>query len=136
MIERSRLKKAAVISVVGLFGLAGLGAIAGPQQNNVSPPPTPNPTSVQGTETETEPQVEPAPEPASPPIVTPTPIPTSPPEPADNCVSGYSPCISPGSDVDCGGGNGNGPRYIAGPVYVTGSDPYDLDRDGDGVGCE
>lgn len=23
-----------------------------------------------------------------------------------------------------------------GPVYITGSDPYDLDRDGDGVACE
>ena len=33
------------------------------------------------------------------------------------------------------GGSGNGPKYT-GPVRVTGSDPYDLDRDGDGVGCE
>ena len=27
------------------------------------------------------------------------------------------------------------PRYVNGPVYVTGSDPYGLDSDGDGVGC-
>ncbi len=53
-----------------------------------------------------------------------------------NCTPGYSPCIAQGSDVDCAGGSGNGPRYVSGPVYVTGSDPYDLDRDGDGVGCE
>jgi beta-lactam-binding protein with PASTA domain len=49
---------------------------------------------------------------------------------------GYSPCITPGPDVDCAGGSGDGPRYVDGPVYVSGSDPYDLDADGDGVGCE
>jgi hypothetical protein len=38
--------------------------------------------------------------------------------------------------VDCAGGGGNGPRYVTGPVTVSGSDPYDLDRDGDGIGCE
>ena len=54
----------------------------------------------------------------------------------DSCVAGYSPCITPGPDVDCAGGSGNGPRYVNGPVSVTGSDPYDLDRDGDGVACE
>jgi hypothetical protein len=53
-----------------------------------------------------------------------------------NCTPGYDPCISPGSDVDCAGGSGNGPRYVSGPVRVTGPDIYDLDRDGDGVGCE
>jgi hypothetical protein len=53
-----------------------------------------------------------------------------------SCTPGYRPCIPPGPDVDCAGGSGNGPRYVVGPVYVTGSDPYDLDRDGDGVGCE
>jgi hypothetical protein len=25
---------------------------------------------------------------------------------------------------------------VQGPIEVTGSDPYDLDRDGDGIGCE
>jgi hypothetical protein len=52
-----------------------------------------------------------------------------------NCTPGYSPCLPPASDYDCESGNGNGPKYT-GPVRVTGSDPYDLDRDGDGVGCE
>jgi hypothetical protein len=35
-------------------------------------------------------------------------------------------------------GSGNGPRYVTGPVHVDpgGGDPYDLDRDGDGTGCE
>jgi hypothetical protein len=52
------------------------------------------------------------------------------------CTPGYSPCISPGSDVDCAGGSGNGPRYVSGPVTVTGDDPYGLDKDHNGVGCE
>jgi HD domain len=53
-----------------------------------------------------------------------------------NCTPGYSPCIPPGPDVDCAGGGGDGPRYVQGPVRVTGSDPYYLDGNGDGVGCE
>ena len=55
-----------------------------------------------------------------------------------NCTPGYSPCIPPGSDVDCRGGSGNGPRYTKrGVVYtVRGSDPYGLDADNDGKGCE
>jgi hypothetical protein len=49
---------------------------------------------------------------------------------------GYDPCIEPGDDVDCAGGTGNGPRYVDGPVSVTGDDPYGLDSNYDGVGCE
>lgn len=72
------------------------------------------------------------------PTAPPPPQPTSPPPEAQNCTPGYSPCIPPGPDVDCAGGSGNGPRYVQGPVTVDQSqgDPYDLDRDGDGVGCE
>lgn len=55
---------------------------------------------------------------------------------AEACTPGYDPCIPPGPDVDCAGGSGNGPRYVKGPIRVTGSDPYGLDRDGDGVGCQ
>jgi micrococcal nuclease len=61
--------------------------------------------------------------------------PTEPTEPPTDC-QGYSPCIPPGPDVDCAGGSGNGPRYVEGPVSVSGDDPYDLDGDGDGVACE
>ena len=39
-------------------------------------------------------------------------------------------------DYDCAGGEADGPRYVSGPVTVRGSDPFDLDRDGNGVGCE
>ena len=55
--------------------------------------------------------------------------------PLRNCTPGYSPCLPPASDYDCRGGSGNGPKYT-GPVRVTGSDPYHLDRNRDGKGCE
>jgi hypothetical protein len=56
--------------------------------------------------------------------------------PVSNCTPGYSPCLAPASDYDCAGGSGNGPEYAYGPISITGSDPYGLDSDGDGVGCE
>jgi resuscitation-promoting factor RpfB len=53
------------------------------------------------------------------------------------CDPNYSgPCVPIASDVDCAGGSGNGPAYVSGPVYVVGTDVYELDRDGDGVGCD
>jgi endonuclease YncB( thermonuclease family) len=45
-----------------------------------------------------------------------------------NCMTGYSPCLPIVADLDC--------SDINHPVHVTGSDPYRLDADGDGVGCE
>jgi hypothetical protein len=53
-----------------------------------------------------------------------------------NCTPGYSPCLPPASDYDCAGNEGNGPKYVDGPIRVTGPDRYDLDRDGNGVGCQ
>jgi hypothetical protein len=56
---------------------------------------------------------------------------------ASSCAPGYSVCLTPGaSDYDCAGGFGNGPRYVNGPIRVTGSDPFFLDLDGNGIGCE
>jgi hypothetical protein len=56
---------------------------------------------------------------------------------ARQCDPNYSgACVPIASDVDCAGGSGNGPAYVKGPVKVIGSDIYDLDRDGDGYGCE
>jgi hypothetical protein len=54
---------------------------------------------------------------------------------SDGCHPSYEPCVPITSDVDCAGGSGNGPAYT-GRVSVVGPDEYDLDRDGDGVGCE
>lgn len=57
-----------------------------------------------------------------------------------NCTPGYSPCLvyHGGADYDCYGGSGDGPYYTEpGVVYaVSGSDPYGLDADNDGRGCE
>lgn len=52
------------------------------------------------------------------------------------CDPNYSDCVPIASDVDCAGGGGNGPAYVHGPVRVIGRDIYDLDRDGDGIGCD
>ena len=54
---------------------------------------------------------------------------------SSDCTPGYDPCIPPGPDVDCAGGRGDGPRFVTGPVRVTGSDIYDLDSNHDGWGC-
>jgi len=101
-------------------------------------PPTPVPPTVTPVPpTPVPPTVTPVPPTPVPPTATPVP-PTPVPEPvppANNCTPGYDPCITVGSDVDCAGGSGDGPRY-SGRVTVTGSDPYRLDRDNDGVGCE
>lgn len=53
---------------------------------------------------------------------------TKTPAPAKNCMAGYSPCLPVVGDLDCG--------EIGHSVKVTGSDPYRLDRDGDGIGCD
>lgn len=56
--------------------------------------------------------------------------------PTQRCHPSYSGCLRVGAgDYDCAGGSGNGPNYT-GKVRVTGSDPFDLDRDNDGWGCE
>jgi hypothetical protein len=58
-------------------------------------------------------------------------------KPQSNCDPNYEgACLDPTSaDYDCAGGSGNGPDYT-GPVRSVGSDPFDLDRDGDGLACE
>ncbi len=64
----------------------------------------------------------------------PTPAPAT--KNTSNCHTGYSGCLKVNAgDYDCAGGSGNGPNYT-GQVRVYGSDPFDLDRDGDGIGCE
>jgi hypothetical protein len=58
-------------------------------------------------------------------------------EPAsDECAPGYSACLEPeATDYDCAD-EGNGPRFVESPLRVTGVDPFDLDPDHDGYGCD
>lgn len=67
-----------------------------------------------------------------------TPAPPPPPPPTSNCDPSYPDvCIPRGAaDYDCAGGTGNGPNYIRGPIRVLPPDPHDLDRDGNGIGCQ
>jgi hypothetical protein len=61
---------------------------------------------------------------------------------ADLCAAELRPvlpevCLQPSAeDYDCAGGSGNGPLYVEGPISVRPPDPFGLDADGDGVGCE
>lgn len=48
------------------------------------------------------------------------------------CQPGYSPCLPVSGDLDCADVRALGKARVS----VTGSDPYRLDGDGDGVGCE
>ncbi len=52
------------------------------------------------------------------------------------CDPNYSGCVPIASDVDCAGGDGDGPAYVSGPIRVIGRDIYHLDGDGDGIACE
>jgi hypothetical protein len=52
------------------------------------------------------------------------------------CHASYIPCTPIDEDVDCLSGEGDGPAFIDYPVEVIGEDVYDLDRDGNGIGCE
>ena len=100
------------------------------------PTPSPTPTA--------SPSPSPSPSPTPVPTVAPTPVPTPAPTaeptpvPAPNCHSSYQgACLTPGiGDYDCAGGSGNGPNYVSGPISFVGPDEFDLDGDGDGVGCE
>jgi hypothetical protein len=52
-----------------------------------------------------------------------------------NCLPNYDPCVEPALDVDCVGG-GDGPAFVQGPIRVVSLDIYNLDGDGNGIGCE
>ncbi len=48
------------------------------------------------------------------------------------CMAGYSPCLPITGDLDCADVRALGRA----PVLVSGDDPYRLDSDGNGYGCE
>jgi hypothetical protein len=56
----------------------------------------------------------------------------------NNCDANYpNVCLDADAyDYDCDGGSGDGPEYVSVPVDVPGDDPFGLDRDGDGTGCD
>jgi hypothetical protein len=58
--------------------------------------------------------------------------------PAGDCDPSYPDvCLDPyAEDYDCVGGSGDGPEYVEGPIRVRQPEPFDLDREGDGWGCE
>ena len=61
-----------------------------------------------------------------------TPPPTTSPPSSNNCHSSYSPCLPIVADLDCADIRAMG----VAPVRVHGPDPYRLDGDNDGFGCE
>jgi micrococcal nuclease len=67
---------------------------------------------------------------ASAPRVAPSP-PPPPSSAAGGCNPNYNPCLPNVGDLDCGEISAS-----LKPIRVTGSDPYRLDADGDGYGCE
>jgi hypothetical protein len=74
-------------------------------------------------------------------VIAKAPPPTTPPStapPSQNCDPAYPDnCLHDGiGDYDCAGGTGNGPNYVDGPITVLPPDPFGLDGNGDGVGCE
>ena len=73
----------------------------------------------------------------------PDPPPADDPPPVDEPDSGCHPsyagaCVPIASDVDCGGGGGNGPAYVyETDIQVIGPDVYELDGPNqNGIGCE
>lgn len=62
----------------------------------------------------------------------------APPPPAPSaCHPNYTDGCVPNDpvDVDCAGGDGDGPSYLEGTARVVGKDVYKLDRDGNGIAC-
>ena len=93
-----------------------------------APPTTPPPPSRRPRPTYAEPEPAPEPEPAAAAAAS-----------GGRCHSSYEgTCIPPDvSDADCAGGSGNGPWYVQeSNIRVVGPDVFDLDRDGNGIGCE
>lgn len=58
--------------------------------------------------------------------------------PRSDCEPSYpSVCLHQGiGDYDCSSGTGDGPNYVQGPLEVRAPDPFRLDANHDGVGCE
>ena len=117
---------AALITLLGVVAFSDDGDAGGPADR----PATSSTTTNSAPTTSTT-----APPTTAPPTTAPPP-PTTTPE--RDCDPSYPDvCLDPdAADYDCAGGSGNGPEYVDGPVRVRPPDPFDLDREGDGWGCE
>lgn len=107
-------------------------ATVSPQTTTPAATPTtakPKPTAAKPRPTRTTVRTTARPKPPPPPTTS---------APARNCDPAYPDvCLRDGiGDYDCAGGSGNGPNYVSGPIRVLPPDPFDLDRDADGIGCE
>jgi len=148
----------AVIAAIAAIGLCGIVAVSNDDGQDtasaadattLSPEPPSSPT------TEPTPSKSPSATPTTaPPVAGTTPVPATtrplpiatapvPPPPASAvpqpaCNPAYpDACLKDGiGDYDCAGGTGNGPNYVREPIRVLPPDPFDLDRNGDGIGCE
>jgi hypothetical protein len=76
-----------------------------------------------------QPTAKPTPKPT--PSVTPKPVAKATPK-ASKCHPSYDPCLPIVGDLNCPDVRAMGKA----PVSVIGPDDYNLDRDGDGIGCE
>ena len=132
----------AVVAVLFFAAIAN-----GDEEPAASPPPSDETTTTVADLPTTTPTTTTTPPPttttttttvAQPPPTTeqPAPPPATDPAPQRECDPNYSGCVPIASDVDCAGGSGNGPEYVAGPIRVIGDDIYDLDRNSDGIACE
>ena len=115
-------------------------ALATPTAPAPAPLPQPDPVPAPAPAPKAAPAPAPAPKAAPAPAPAPrvAPAPKAAPKAASpgGCDPNYAGCVPIASDVDCAGGNGNGPAYVRGPVTVTGRDIYGLDADHDGIGCD
>jgi hypothetical protein len=119
-------------------------------ETTIAPTTTPSLTTPMATTTEATPTPTPKAIPKPTPRATPKPAPrttvrtpkpappTTSAAPVRNCDPAYPDvCLHDGiGDYDCAGGSGNGPNYVEGPIRVVPPDPFGLDRDADGTGCE
>jgi len=55
----------------------------------------------------------------------------------ENCNPNYEgECLDQAGDYDCPEGEGDGPNFTEGEVRVVGEDEFELDDDGDDIGCD
>lgn len=144
--SRFGIRIAVAALLASCSALIGCDSQATPHDSGVEPPTYLEPGSPPTSTIASTPTPSPAPPRGPTTAIEPTPESTMPTRPqskqpsgsvpaTSGCHASYDPCVPITSDVDCIGGKGNGPAYT-GRVRVVGPDDYELDRDGDGIGCE